>query len=149
VMGQVLGQGLSLKRAWFTFHEKRYDYKLLPLGILSLLVGIVGGIYGIGGGVIIAPFCIAVLGLPVYTVAGATLFGTFLVSIAGALFYSVIPSMVNTSPDWALGALLGLGGIVGLYLGARVQRYVPQKPIKLMLGLTMLGLGLKYILEAL
>lgn len=40
---------------------------------LSFVVGIVGGIYGIGGGAIIAPFFVTFFGLPVYTVAGAAL----------------------------------------------------------------------------
>jgi uncharacterized protein len=41
------------------------------------VVGVIGGIYSIGGGSIIAPFLVTVFGLPVYTVAGATLIGTF------------------------------------------------------------------------
>lgn len=43
--------------------------------VLCFIVGIVGGIYGIGGGAIVAPFLVTFFGLPVYTVAGATLMG--------------------------------------------------------------------------
>jgi len=73
--------------------------------LLAFIVGIIGGTYGIGGGAIIAPFCVAIFHLPVYTVAGAALMGTFITSIAGVIFYSLIPlsSDLSTRPDWLLG----------------------------------------------
>jgi uncharacterized membrane protein YfcA len=73
--------------------------------LLAFVVGIIGGTYGIGGGAIIAPFCVAVFHLPVYTAAGAALLGTFLTSIVWVFFYSVLPAAggASTSPDWALG----------------------------------------------
>ncbi|NIR15093.1 MAG: TSUP family transporter, partial [Desulfobacterales bacterium] len=76
----------------FTFQGKTYSFRTMPLGLLSFCVGIVGGTYGIGGGALVAPFCVTVLGLPVYTIAGATLLSTFIASIAGVFFYSVLPS---------------------------------------------------------
>ena len=65
-----------------------------------------------GGGAIIAPFVVAVMHLPVYTIAGAALFGTFVTSIAGVAFYQLVaPSYAATglavAPDWLLGALFG------------------------------------------
>jgi uncharacterized membrane protein YfcA len=112
-------------------------------------VGIVGGIYGIGGGAIIAPFCVAVFHLPVYTIAGAALMGTFITSIAGALFFSIIPApcSVSAMPDWPLGILFGIGGFVGMYLGARLQKYVPQKFIKVFLGVLIIFLAAGYIIQ--
>ena len=53
------------------------------VGLMSLVVGLVGGIYGIGGGSIIAPVFVAMFGLPVHVVAGATLMGTLVTSMAG------------------------------------------------------------------
>ncbi|MCU0605725.1 MAG: sulfite exporter TauE/SafE family protein, partial [Desulfobacterales bacterium] len=105
--------------------------------------------YGIGGGAIIAPFCVAVFNLPVYTVAGAALMGTFLTSIAGVFFYSVIPAQTGmaTSPDWLLGLLFGAGGFAGMYVGARLQKFVPQKAIKAMLGAIIVSLAVRYILQ--
>ena len=66
--------------------------------LLSFVVGIVGGIYGIGGGAIIAPFFIAIYGLPVYTVAGAALMGTFVTSVAGVAFYQAIAPFYPDRP---------------------------------------------------
>ncbi len=82
-----------------------------------------------------------------YTVAGAALAATLLTSVFGVLFYMLLPAPagVPTHPDWALGLLFGLGGLAGMYLGARVQKYVPQAALKLLLGGLMLALAVRYI----
>jgi uncharacterized protein len=137
----------SLSRVEYEFWGERFSFSTPAMFLLACVVGVIGGTYGIGGGAIIAPFCVAVFHLPVYTVAGAALLGTFLTSIAGVFFYSVIPAKAGmaTAPDWLLGFLFGAGGFIGMYLGARTQKYVPQKFIKLMLGLIITFLALRYI----
>jgi len=142
----------SLKRVEFTFQGETYGFSTSGVLLMSLVVGIVGGVYGIGGGAIIAPFFVAFFGLPVYTVAGAALMGTLLTSICGVLFYQMIapfyPSMA-VAPDWTLGTLFGLGGFVGMYAGARCQKYVPAKYIKTFLAACILFLALRYLYESL
>lgn len=140
----------SLTRYSYEFYGETFSFNTTGLFALTFLVGMVGGTYGIGGGAIIAPFLMAVFGLPVYTIAGAALLGTFITSVAGVIFYTIIaPAYADTglaiAPDWALGALFGVGGFLGMYLGARVQKYVPAKAIKLVLALILLLLALKYI----
>ncbi len=139
----------TFSKVEYEFWGERFSFSTPAMFLLAFFVGIIGGTYGIGGGAIIAPFCVAVFHLPVYTVAGAALMGTFLTSIAGVTFYSVIPAKegLATSPDWLLGALFGAGGFLGMYLGARFQKFVPQKFIKMMLGLVILFLAIKYILQ--
>ena len=137
----------SLSRVEYEFWGERFSFSTLAMFILAFVVGIIGGTYGIGGGAIIAPFCVAVFHLPVYTVAGAALLGTFITSIAGVIFYSVLPAQpgLATAPDWFLGFLFGAGGFVGMYFGARAQKFVPQKFIKLMLGIVISSLAVRYI----
>jgi len=137
----------SFTRIEYEFWGERFSYSTIAMFLLAFFVGIIGGTYGIGGGAIIAPFCVAVFHLPVYTIAGAALMGTLITSVAGVIFYSIIPakSGMVTSPDWLLGFLFGIGGFVGIYLGARFQKFVPQKVIKLMLGTIIVFLALKYI----
>jgi len=138
----------SLKRLSYTFYDETFDVSFWGIFILSLLVGIVGGIYGIGGGAIIAPFFVTFFGLPVYTVAGAALMGTFVTSVAGVAFYQAIapfyPNM-SVAPDWPLGILFGVGGMAGMYLGARCQKFVPANAIKWMLACIIIFTALKYI----
>jgi len=117
---------------------------------LAFVVGIVGGIYGIGGGAIIAPFIVSVLRLPVYTVGGASLFGTLITSIAGVGFFELLALSPMTAgvpvrPDWLLGALFGIGGLAGTFVGARLQKYLPERLIRLSLGILVTGLALNYV----
>ncbi len=86
---------VSMNRVEYEFWGQRFSFSTVGMFILAFVVGIIGGTYGIGGGAIIAPFCVAVFHLPVYTVAGAALMGTFLTSIAGVFFYSVIPAQTG------------------------------------------------------
>ena len=130
----------------FRFGATVYRVPILSTLIICLLVGTVSGAYGIGGGAILAPYLVSILRLPVHAVAGATLASTFGASVCGVLFYTLGPgSGPLTRPDWALGLLFGLGGLAGAYLGARCQKYVPERPIKWGLFLAT-GLGaLKYL----
>lgn len=140
----------GLGRIRYEFHGERYDFSTAGIFALSLLVGLVGGVYGIGGGSIIAPFLVTVFGLPVYTVAGAALMGTFVTSVAGVAFYQAIAPLYPqqaVAPDWTLGLLLGLGGMVGMYLGARCQKHIPAKGIKWMLAAIILGTAGKYVVD--
>jgi uncharacterized protein len=139
----------SLSRVEYEYWGERFSFSTPAMFLLAGVVGVIGGVYGIGGGAIIAPFCVAVFHLPVYTVAGAALLGTFITSIAGVLFYNFIPVKAGlaTAPDWFLGFLFGAGGFFGMYLGARTQKYVPPQYIKLMLGITITFLALRYITQ--
>lgn len=140
----------SMRRIAYTFQGEEYACPTMGIAAVSFIVGIVGGTYGIGGGAIIAPFFVSWFGLPVHTISGATLMGTFLTSIAGVAFYSLIAPFFpdqSVSPDWALGLLFGLGGIVGMYLGARCQKFVPARVIKWALGMVIVGTALKYIVD--
>lgn len=140
----------NLKRLGYSFYGEQFDVSFVGIFSLSFVVGIVGGIYGIGGGAIMAPFFVTVFGLPVYTVAGATLMGTFVTSVAGVIFYQLIAPyypQVSVAPDWTLGILFGIGGMAGMYLGARCQKFVPAKIIKWMLACIIVMTASKYIAE--
>jgi uncharacterized protein len=145
---EVRPVSFTLTAIEFEFLGERYRVSVPKLLLLSLVVGVVGGAYGIGGGSIIAPFCVTAFELPVYAVAGPALVGTFVASVVGVVFYSVLPfAGASTAPDWWLGSLFGLGGMMGTYLGARAQRHVPQRIIKLGLGALITVLALQYLVQ--
>ncbi|MCX8027561.1 MAG: sulfite exporter TauE/SafE family protein [Thermodesulfovibrionales bacterium] len=138
---------VSFKRVVYEFWGERFSFNTLSVSIVTFIVGIVGGAYGIGGGSIIVPFLVSFCRLPVYTIAGAALMGTFITSVAGGVFFTFAPAVggVSAMPDWPLGILFGIGGLCGMYLGARAQKFVPQKYIKAMLTVIILGLAIKYV----
>ncbi len=149
--GSVRNATVSLQRIAFDFGGEQFSTSTSAIFILSTVVGIVGGIYGIGGGAIVAPFFVSVLGLPVYAVAGAALMGTFVTSVAGVGFYQVLAFIWparSIAPDWALGLLFGLGGMAGMYFGARLQRFVPAALIKWMLTAVIVTVALRYLWPA-
>jgi len=137
----------------YTFNKTDYRISTMAVISLSLVVGLIGGIYGIGGGAIIAPFFVTIFKLPIHTVAGASLMGTFITSFVGVIFFQLLSlsnfaSNLQIAPDYKLGLLFGLGGIIGIYLGARAQRYFPARTIKTILALTLLFTAIKYLFFA-
>ncbi len=143
---------LNLKSLGYVFNGESYQVSTLVIGGLSLVVGIIGGIYGIGGGAIMAPILVAMFRLPVHTIAGAALLGTFVTSVAGVAFYTAIAPLYagsgfSIAPDWLLGGMFGIGGALGVYTGARLQRYISAIYIKIILCCALLFISVKYIVQ--
>ncbi|BAF58808.1 hypothetical membrane protein [Pelotomaculum thermopropionicum SI] len=155
--GFSAGAGVRVRRfsygkVEYEFMGQTFSFSTAAVFFLALAVGLIGGIYGIGGGAIIAPFCVSFLGLPVYTVAGAALAGTFLTSIGGVFFFSLLAAtpagaQAAVAPDWVLGALFGAGGLFGTYLGAWLQKFLPERFIRGTLGALVTFLAAQYILQ--
>ena len=140
----------NLRELAFRFRGREYRCSVPGIAAFSFLIGIVGGAYGIGGGAIVAPILVTFYGLPIHAVAGATLMGTFATSVVGVLVYQVVamsPAAGGSAvgPDWLLGILFGIGGLAGMYLGARLQRLFPSAWLKLMLGLIVLFVAARYV----
>lgn len=119
------------------------------ISALGLVVGVVGGIYGIGGGSLLGPILVGT-GMSVSTVAPAALAATFLTSVAGVTTYGLLALTTAgpIAPDWPVGLLCGFGGLIGGYVGARFQTHVPELGLRLLLGALAVGLALTYITQA-
>ncbi|HEB83411.1 MAG TPA: sulfite exporter TauE/SafE family protein, partial [Bacteroidetes bacterium] len=133
----------SLRRLSYRFRGREYHAPTPVISGISFVVGSIGGAYGIGGGSFLVPLLVGVFRLPVHSVAGATLFSTFVTSAVGALSYRLlalflpgVPAAV--APDLLLGALFGIGGALGITAGAVVQRFLPARLIKTLLFLALL-----------
>lgn len=138
---------VNYRRVVFEFWGERFEFNTISVSIVTFVVGIIGSAYGIGGGSIIAPFLVSICKLPIYTIAGAALMGTFITSVVGGIFFTFAPPVggVSAMPDWPLGILFGLGGVIGMYFGARTQKFVPQRYVKILLCVIILSLSIKYI----
>jgi uncharacterized membrane protein YfcA len=141
---------LTLKKIEYCFDGADYSAPTPMIFLLAAIVGIIGGAYGIGGGAIISPFIVAVFGFPIYTVAGAALLGTLVTSVAGVAIYqflmpAIFSSQTAINPDWLLGMSMGAGGLIGIYLGARLQRYFPDRFIKIMLIISIGVVVIRYV----
>jgi uncharacterized protein len=115
---------------------------------LAAAAGVVGGIYGVGGGSLVSPVLVG-SGMSVRLVAPAALASTFVTSVVGALAFVVLAVVADSSiaPDWRIGIACGLGGICGGYIGARVQPHVPERVLRLMLGAVAIAIAAMYLIQ--
>ncbi|RLG09942.1 hypothetical protein DRN73_09105 [Candidatus Pacearchaeota archaeon] len=111
--------------------------------ISCFFIGVIGRVYGIGGGALIAPILLAFFRIPPYVFAGATLAGTCITSTIGVIIFT----LGGHYPDWLLGLFFGIGGALGLSLGARIQKYMPQRLIRIIITLATLFIGYKYVIS--
>lgn len=141
----------------FGWTEIKYDYdnqtytaNTIPIIAFSLIVGVVSGIYGIGGGAVLSPIFVGIYQLPIHSIAGAMLLGTFFTSVVGVIVYILISPYFSATgavlmPDWYLGLSFGVGGALGMYVGARIQKYVSPRIIKMVLVVALLTIAGRYI----
>jgi uncharacterized protein len=153
--GRVTRIGAATLSGWrirYRYGDGSFSVGCWSVLLMAFAVGVVGGIYSIGGGALIAPFLVSVFALPVHTVAGAALIGTFVTSIAGVAFFELIPlaspSIPPASPDWLLGTVLGLGGLAGSYVGAVGQRFLSDQFVRAALGFLVSLISLNYLLAS-
>lgn len=113
---------------------------------MAVVVGCVGGIYGIGGGSILAPVLIG-SGRTAAQVAPAALASTFVTSVAGVVTFTILAVHLHgaVAPDWPTGAALGAGGLAGGYTGARLQSRLPEARIRRLVGVLVLLIGARYL----
>ncbi|BDE17296.1 anion permease (plasmid) [Mycobacterium sp. 20KCMC460] len=125
---------------------RRYSMVALAAG-----VGVIGGIYGIGGGSLLSPILVG-RGLPIAIVAPATLVSTFVTSAAGAITYVVLALATaghHITPNWTIGLVAGAGGLIGGYLGARLQPCLPERVLQVGLGVSAIATATLYAIQAL
>ncbi len=132
-VGRV-GTTKSLFYPHFTFSEKTYFFSPPLVFSAGIIAGVISTTFGIGTGFLLVPFFTAVLRLPIYAVTGAALLSTQIVSASGILVYHFLDSGTSAAPDLKLGFLFGLGGAIGGFLSAKIQRRMPSKILHKILG---------------
>jgi len=121
------------------FHKsKLYISAILPLAV-GFLVGILAAIMGVGGGFIMVPAMIYLLGMPTQVVIGTSLFQIIFVT-ANTTF---LQATINQTVDAILAILLLLGGVIGAQIGARFAVKLKGEQLRSLLALIVLGVSLK------
>ncbi|MDB5361495.1 MAG: putative permease [Rhodospirillales bacterium] len=122
--------------------SKLYISALLPLG-LGFGIGVLSAILGIGGGFLIVPAMIYVLGMPTSVVPGTSLLQT--VFIAASV--TVLQAMTNQTVDALLALIMLLGGVVGVQYGARYGAKLRGEYLRVLLALLILAVGAKLLVD--
>jgi uncharacterized membrane protein YfcA len=122
--------------------SKLYVSALLPLAI-GALVGLLVAMMGVGGGFLMVPAMIYLLGMPTQAVIGTSLFQITFVTAATAL----LQATVNQSVDVVLALLLLVVGVIGAQIGARLSPKIKGEYLRIMLGVIVLAVAIRLALD--
>lgn len=132
--------GLPLK---MRFRRSRlYISALLPLAI-GFGVGVLSAIMGVGGGFILVPAMIYLLGMPTAVVIGTSLFGI----IFTAANVTFLQAAQNQTVDVVLAMMLLVGSVIGAQFGSRAGAKLQGDSLRLLLALLVLGVGAKLMVD--
>lgn len=122
--------------------SKLYISALLPLGV-GALGGILAAIMGVGGGFVLVPMMIYLLGMPTSVVIGTSLFQ--MIFVAGNV--TLLQAVSTHTVDVVLALTLLVGGAVGAQLGSRIGSRLNPEQLRLLLAVIVLAVGLRMAVD--
>ena len=108
---------------------------IIPPILIGLFVGVLSAIMGIGGGFIMVPAMIYILGMPTKVVVGTSLFQIIFVTA----FTTLSHATTNYSVDIALAVLLIVGGVIGAQVGTQIGTRMRAEQLRILLALMVLA----------
>jgi len=132
--------GLPLKMRFR--RSKLYISALLPLA-LGFLVGILSAIMGVGGGFVMVPAMIYMLGMPTAMVPGTSLFQIIFVAAS----VTVLQAIENGTVDIVLALVLLVGGVIGAQLGTRFGQRLRGEQLRALLAVVVLAVAGKLLFD--
>lgn len=117
----------------------------IPPLLVGLLVGILAAIMGVGGGFIMVPAMIYLLGMPTKVVVGTSLFQ--IIFVTG--FATLLHATTNFTVDMMLAVLLLLGGVIGAQIGARIGVKMKAEQLRIWLAVMVLAVCIKLAFDLL
>ena len=141
---KALGNLIKLHdHAWFhglpfrlKFRRSKLYISIIPPFLISFLIGIIASILGVGGGFILVPAMIYILGMSTQVVIGTSLMQVLFVSIVSTIMHAY----VNQTVDVILAGFLLFGGVFGVQAGAVIVQKVSGEIIRLLLGILIFSL---------
>ena len=108
---------------------------VIPPLVVGVLVGILAAILGVGGGFIMVPAMIYLLGMPTKVVVGTSLFQ--IIFVTG--FTTLMHATTNYTVDMVLALLLLIGGVIGAQIGARLGTRLKAEQLRILLAIMVLA----------
>jgi uncharacterized membrane protein YfcA len=138
------------KHAWFhglpfklRFKRSRIYVSVIPIWTIGFTVEFVSTLIGIGGGFLVIPALIYIMRIPTSVVIGTSMALT-LITMAVAI---VMHAVTNRQVDVVLALILIVGGVIGAQFGARTGQRTRGEQLRLLLGLLVLGVGVRFALN--
>ncbi len=126
------------------YKSKLYISAFLPIG-LGFVIGVLSAILGVGGGFVLVPAMIYLLGMPTTVVIGTSNFQILFVA-ANVTF---LQATTNGTVDVVLALLLILGGVVGAPIGARIAAKLPGVVLRGLMAVLILAVAAELLTELL
>ncbi|MDP5217417.1 sulfite exporter TauE/SafE family protein [Ruegeria sp. 2205SS24-7] len=117
----------------------------LPPLIVGVFVGILSAIMGVGGGFIMVPAMIYILGMPTKVVVGTSLFQIIFVTA----FTTMLHATTNFTVDVVLAVLLLVGGVIGAQVGTQIGTKLKAEQLRVLLAMMVLAVCGKLALDLL
>jgi hypothetical protein len=108
---------------------------VIPPLVVGLFVGVLAAIMGVGGGFIMVPAMIYLLGMPTKVVVGTSLFQ--IIFVTG--FATLMHATTNYTVDMVLAVLLLVGGVVGAQIGTRIGVKMKAEQLRILLAIMVLA----------
>lgn len=125
------------------FKRSQLYISVIPPILIGLFIGVLGAIMGVGGGFIMIPALIYILGMPTSVVIGTSLFQIMIVMA----FTCMLHAVENKTIDAVLALLLLLGGVVGAQVGASIGARLRGEQLRLLLAALVLSVCAKLALD--
>ncbi len=109
---------------------------------LGVCAGVVSGMLGVGGGVVIIPALVLVMGLPQKSAQGMCLAAMIPMVAVGAIRYKLNPSI---EVNMASAALLALGGVAGAFVGVEIVTRLPGNVLRKVFACFIIAVGLRML----
>ncbi|MBL4692033.1 MAG: sulfite exporter TauE/SafE family protein [Magnetovibrio sp.] len=123
-------------------HSKLYISAILPI-VIGFVVGVLSAIMGVGGGFVMVPAMIYILGMPTSVMVGTSLFQIIFVT-ANVTF---LQSVNNFSVDVVLAVLLLIGAVVGAQFGAKAGAKLKGEQVRILLAIMVISVCIKIALD--
>lgn len=114
--------------------------------VIGLAGGVLGGMLGVGGGIIMVPLLMALLGLSIHDAKADSLAIIVMVSLAGTIKHVRIGKLDQS--DWVIIAIAGITAIIGSNLGVIWAEHVPKEKLLRIFAVILIISGIKYLLPA-
>ena len=125
------------------FHRSKLYISTIPPVIIGFIVGILSAMMGVGGGFIMIPAMVYILGMSTNVVVGTSLFQIIFVTANSTFFQSYL----NQTVDIILASLMILGGVIGAQVGARLGSTFKAEYLRGVLAILVLAVCIKIFLD--
>ena len=125
------------------FHRSKLYISTIPPIIIGFIVGILSAMMGVGGGFIMIPAMVYILGMSTNVVVGTSLFQIIFVTANSTFFQSYL----NQTVDIVLASLMILGGVIGAQVGARLGSTFKAEYLRGVLAILVLAVCIKIFLD--